>query len=381
MAHIHPVIDTDVHYKIDGITRTVSNVDETKRELVQGDHNSERFTFEIPRYVDGHDFSECDLVEIHYANLDKLGKVRASDVYIVDDLQISEDDDQVVLLSWLISANATQFVGTLNFSIRFACTDGGTVTYAWNTTIFKGITILEALNNSEVAEDIEPDVIASMREAIISELEIPATTKIVPFLLTTISGQTYCLTNVPFAEVYQAYKDGATIVATSGSSTYTATSPCYRLDTITEASATFVRAYSNSGKAVLDTITFAADNSASFARVDVSGSGGGASWPVPEKVTAQTRITEAGYYYAHAGFAGIGVPTYIFSPFYCDPTKATTSATIASVYAGSHARLNVSKDGEITLQLASFVVSGTTVVTSYTNASAGMYEVHLAKLS
>ena len=56
MSHNHNVIDTDAHYKIDGITRTIVNIDETKRELVQNDHNSERFTFEIPRYVDGHDF-------------------------------------------------------------------------------------------------------------------------------------------------------------------------------------------------------------------------------------------------------------------------------------------------------------------------------------
>ena len=49
MAHVHTVSDMDIHYKIDGVTRRIVNIDETKRMLVQNDHNSERLTFEIPR--------------------------------------------------------------------------------------------------------------------------------------------------------------------------------------------------------------------------------------------------------------------------------------------------------------------------------------------
>lgn len=157
MAHNHLVVDTDVHYKIDGITRTVTNIDETKRELVQHDHNSERFTFEIPRFVDGHDFSECNAVQVHYANLDKFEKVKGSGVYNVDDLHVSSEDENTVILSWLISGNATGTVGTLNFSIRFACINDGVVEYAWNTTVFKGISILEAVcySDEEVEEYID----------------------------------------------------------------------------------------------------------------------------------------------------------------------------------------------------------------------------------
>ena len=148
MAHIHNVIDTDVHYKIDGVTRTITNLDKTKRTIAQYDHNSERFTFEIPRYVDGHDFSECNLVQVHYSNADKYGKVKSSAVYVVDDLHIDNDDPNTVALSWLISSNATQVAGTLNFSIRFACVQDGKIVYAWNTTVFKGITIMESLYNN-----------------------------------------------------------------------------------------------------------------------------------------------------------------------------------------------------------------------------------------
>ena len=155
MSHIHNIVDTDIHYKIDGVSRTITNVNETKRELVQGDHNSEIFTFEVPRFIDGHDISECNVVQVHYINLDKFEKYESIGVYNVDDLHIKEGDANTVILSWLISGNATRYVGTLNFSIRFACVNDGVPEYVWNTTTFKGISILTTVFNSgEIANQI-----------------------------------------------------------------------------------------------------------------------------------------------------------------------------------------------------------------------------------
>lgn len=163
MTHIHQVKDTDVHYKIDGITRTIVNVDETKRMLVQNDHNSERLTFEVPRYVDGHDLSECNVVQVHYINSDIYEKNHSSDIYEVDDLGIkgsSDEDKNVVVLSWLVHGNATKYVGTLNFVIRFSCVTDGYVDYAWNTTIYKGITILPGIYNSEQIAERYSDILS-----------------------------------------------------------------------------------------------------------------------------------------------------------------------------------------------------------------------------
>ena len=53
MAHKHSVYDTSLHFIIDGNTRLVKNSTEAKVTLVQYDHNSERITFELPRYIDG----------------------------------------------------------------------------------------------------------------------------------------------------------------------------------------------------------------------------------------------------------------------------------------------------------------------------------------
>ena len=65
MAHKHSVIDTDKHFVIDPVTREITNNSE-KLSLMQNDHNSETYTFEIPRNIDGHEMALCNVVEIHY---------------------------------------------------------------------------------------------------------------------------------------------------------------------------------------------------------------------------------------------------------------------------------------------------------------------------
>lgn len=167
LGHIHSVYDTDTHFKIDAVTRAVKNTPETKVMIVQHDHNSERFTFEIPRHVDGHDMSTCNVVQVHYINTDSTGKGNHySGVYEVDDLQISPDSDDVVICSWLISANATQFVGKLSFVIRFACTTGEVVDYAWNTVINSNVHVSSGINNGEEIEMEYADILAAWEERI-----------------------------------------------------------------------------------------------------------------------------------------------------------------------------------------------------------------------
>lgn len=148
MAVRHGVKDTDTHFIIDPVTRTIKN-QSGKLVLIQYDHNSERFTFECPRLVDDHDMSLCDRVEIHYINTG-INNSKTTGVYEVDDLQVSPDNNNVVTCSWLISQNATQHVGKLNFVIRFACiAEDSTVEYAWNTAIYSDIVISKSIYNGE----------------------------------------------------------------------------------------------------------------------------------------------------------------------------------------------------------------------------------------
>ena len=165
MAHKHSVYDTDTHFVINPVTRTMKNAGSTKTCVIQYDHNSERFTFEVPRMVEGHDISKCNVVQVHYVNIDQRTNQKNAGVYEVDDLQISPDDDSVVVLSWLISQNATQLVGSLNFLVRFACTTGEAIDYSWNTAVHSGISVSSGIYNGDVVVEQYADVLEQWRKA------------------------------------------------------------------------------------------------------------------------------------------------------------------------------------------------------------------------
>lgn len=164
MEHEHSVTDFDKHFSIDTATREIIN-ESGKIVLVQGDHKSERFTFKIPRYVDGHDMSLCNLVQVHYTNTeDKKDGAEADDVYETGDLQIDPYDKQNVIFTWLITANATQYIGPLVFSITYACVaDDGTIEYSWSTIECNEIEIKARRYNSNAVAANNIDVLAKWR--------------------------------------------------------------------------------------------------------------------------------------------------------------------------------------------------------------------------
>lgn len=82
MAHVHPVSDDDRLFVIDPTSRSITH-DGDEIVLVKGDHNSEVFSFEIPRIVEGHDMSLCDHVRIQYSNTDRRRKNESKDIYYV----------------------------------------------------------------------------------------------------------------------------------------------------------------------------------------------------------------------------------------------------------------------------------------------------------
>ena len=166
MNHSSKIIDADKHFEIDPITRSIRNQSPTKISIIQYDHNSERFSFELPRMIEGHDMMECNRVEVHYINNGTAG------VYEVDDLAICEDDNAKVCCSWLLSQNATGAVGALTFLLRFACVDNaGNIEYAWNTAIFKGISVAEGLYNSETIVEQYADVLEQWKKNLGSTTE------------------------------------------------------------------------------------------------------------------------------------------------------------------------------------------------------------------
>ena len=171
MAHTHAVIDSDNHFIINPVTREITN-NSKKVKLMQGDHASEIFTFEIPRYVDGHDMSLCNKIAIHYINIGQNGS--NPDVHLVEDASVDDAEENLVF-SWLIYRTATKYPGTLNFLIKFSCVTDGIIEYQWNTDIFKGIMIAAGIDNEETLVEEYSDILQKWKDDILSE--IPHTVK------------------------------------------------------------------------------------------------------------------------------------------------------------------------------------------------------------
>ena len=166
MSHTHTVTDMDPHFTIDPITRNIIPKSEERNEIGQYDHNSEVLTFEIPRYVEGHDMSLCNVVEIHYLNYSKNKGLINGNVYEVNDLKLSSSDSDTLTFSWLISRNATQLEGTLDFTIRFMCTnsDDGSIEYEWHTKSLSNIDVFKSIVNSQAAVAEYSDVLEEWRQ-------------------------------------------------------------------------------------------------------------------------------------------------------------------------------------------------------------------------
>ena len=172
MAHRHSIYDTDLHFIIDPITRRISS-ESGKVTLMQNDHNSERFTFQLPRYIEGHDMSLCNHVQVHYTNKDPAKKTNQySDIYVITDLQVSPESEEVVIGSWLISQKSTQFSGSLEFVVRFACIseeEPYDIEYQWFTDIYSVIKIAKGIYNVDVVTcDDDTDVLAAWKAEILA---------------------------------------------------------------------------------------------------------------------------------------------------------------------------------------------------------------------
>lgn len=184
--HAHPVVDSDTYFIIDPISREIENTARKKKMLMQGDHKSERFTFELPRYVEGHDMLLCTSVTAHYNNINGETGESYEDVADLTDLHIDESNPDLVLVSWLIRREATQHPGILSFLIKYICkTADGTIDYEWHTDIFSNIEIRVGRNNSVKAVINYTDILEEWRtrifgtgESVMNNIEILAAEKV-----------------------------------------------------------------------------------------------------------------------------------------------------------------------------------------------------------
>ena len=159
------VVDTDHYFVIDAFTREITSKNPQKDMLIQNDHNSERFTFEIPRFIEGRDVGKCNVVQVCYLN----GK--SSGVYTVDDLNVYPFVNDILTCSWLVSQNATGNVGPLRFMLRFAqVNDDASLEYAWSTKIYEKVQVVESLDRAMDFEREYVDVIEQWKNTVMGEM-------------------------------------------------------------------------------------------------------------------------------------------------------------------------------------------------------------------
>lgn len=188
MGHSHNLVDSDSRFIIDPVTRGITT-NSKKLKLMKGDHNFEKYTFEIPRYIDGHDMTLCNDIKINYENVDSSDRNNVSKgPYKVLDARIDPANPEAVVFTWLLSGNTTKYPGTLQFSINFRCLDGGIVDYSWSTDTFKGVTVVDVVSNSgDAVVETYTDILVQWEERLFGEGGMIALNKFTD----TVTGKIY----------------------------------------------------------------------------------------------------------------------------------------------------------------------------------------------
>ena len=172
ISHEHiddEVIDVDSHFIINTITREISNNTNNKLRIMQYDNKSERYSFDMDRYIEDHDMMDCNKVQIHFINIGSSGEKHPG-LYLVEDLHINPFDENKVTFSWLISQDATLYGGILSFLVSFKCVDGDDILYRWSSSIYDSIQITAGLDNSNTVFETYTDELLAWQSNVETEI-------------------------------------------------------------------------------------------------------------------------------------------------------------------------------------------------------------------
>lgn len=160
--HTHVMADDDSYFVINPETRKIENYGANRKVIMQHDHNSEIFTFQIPRYVDGHDMTLCNRVKVYYDNIESGTGTTNEDTHDIDDLQVDPNDEDYVICSWRIRREATQLVGSLSFILHYSCIVDGVSVYDFYTDYFT-ISVNKTKNNGQASLVEYSDILEQWR--------------------------------------------------------------------------------------------------------------------------------------------------------------------------------------------------------------------------
>ena len=178
MSHEHKLIDSDASFIIDPSTKSITSV-RSNIYLSQYDHNSELYTFQVPRFIDGHDLSLCDVIMIDYENINKKKTSNKRGAYKVENVVTDKDN---VMFTWLISREATKLAGYLTFSVSFRCHDeSSNIIYEWGTNTYNKITVIEKTRYDQAILEKETGLVDQIKAEVLASAVGPQGPKGEPF--------------------------------------------------------------------------------------------------------------------------------------------------------------------------------------------------------
>ena len=143
--------------------------------VAKGDHNSVIIAFEVPRYVDGYDMSDKDVIHIHYANMGENNET-SKGVSDAVNVAVEKDDvtgEDIVVFGWLIPNTATRYAGVVSIGITFESYENidGKVqeVYSWSTAPYGKTIVRDSMDFDAEAVEREYNYLVTTCNAIVEE--------------------------------------------------------------------------------------------------------------------------------------------------------------------------------------------------------------------
>ena len=172
MSHTHNVVDSDPMYVIDPASRAIQLEEgSADKTIMQGDHNSERLTFKLPKVVEGHDMTQCTRVEVHFTNYNTENGTEVGTMVTAADLGEAAGDSEMLACSAKIPGDATGISGNLAFSLSFVCSTEDGIEYIWNTDEYDGLVVKPRRSHTKTAAQLVSDVLGQYIQEITDQVK------------------------------------------------------------------------------------------------------------------------------------------------------------------------------------------------------------------
>lgn len=116
----------------------------------EGDVNSQKITFKLPRTHEGHDLADCSLKVIRWKNTN----IKAEDS---SNLKVINIDTTSIIVEWIVPPAAFVAAGNIEVAITFYDILNGSLAFSWNTAAFSGFRVERTLSQvGKIPTNISP---------------------------------------------------------------------------------------------------------------------------------------------------------------------------------------------------------------------------------